>query len=70
MAATGVEREYNDQLAGQTFEQELRSFADLVDRSAPATSPPPGDDVQRVARISSPTSGSAVVLTHRRHRRL
>ncbi len=25
--ATGVERQYNDQLAGQTFEQELRSFA-------------------------------------------
>lgn len=63
--ATGVEREYNEELAGQTFEQELRSFADLFvdrDRTGNVTLTL-RDDVQRVARDQLGTRrGSVVVL--------
>ena len=63
--ATGVERQYNDQLAGQTFEQELRSFADLFvdrDRTGNVTLTL-RDDVQRVARDQlGQRRGSVVVL--------
>ena len=63
--ATGVEREYNEQLAGQTFEQELRSFADLfVDRERTGNvTLTLRDDVQRVARDQlGQRRGSVVVL--------
>lgn len=63
--ATGVERQYNDQLAGQTFEQELRSFADLfVDRERTGNvTLTLRDDVQRVARDQlGQRRGSVVVL--------
>ena len=63
--ATGVEREYDDELAGQTFEQELRSFADLFvdrDRTGNVTLTL-RDDVQRVARDQlGQRRGSVVVV--------
>lgn len=63
--ATGVEREYNDELAGQTFEQELRSFADLfIDRERTGNvTLTLRDDVQRVARDQlGQRRGSVVVV--------
>lgn len=63
--ATGLEREYNDQLAGQTFEQELRSFGDLfVDRERTGNiTMTLRDDVQRVARDQlGQRRGSVVVV--------
>ena len=63
--ATGVEREYNDELAGQTFEQELRSFADLfIDRERTGNvTLTLRDDVQRVAREQlGQRRGSVVVI--------
>ncbi len=63
--ATGVEREYNDELAGQTFEQELRSFADLfIDRERTGNvTLTLRDDVQRVAREQlGQRRGSVVVV--------
>jgi len=63
--ATGVERQYNNQLAGQTFEQELRSFGDLfVDRERTGNiTLTLRDDVQRVARDQlGQRRGSVVVV--------
>lgn len=63
--ATGLEREYNNQLAGQTFEQELRSFGDLfVDRQRTGNiTMTLRDDVQRVARDQlGQRRGSVVVV--------
>lgn len=63
--ATGVERSYNDELAGQTFEQELRSFADLfIDRERTGNvTLTLRDDVQRVARDQlGQRRGSVVVV--------
>ena len=63
--ADGLEREYNDELAGQTAEQELRSFADLfVDKERTGNlTLSVRDDLQRLARDQlGGRRGSVVVI--------
>jgi peptidoglycan glycosyltransferase len=66
--ASGLEREYNDELSGHTAAQEVRSFSDLFtnkDRSGNLTLTM-RDDLQRVARDSlGDRAGSVVVLDPR-----
>jgi peptidoglycan glycosyltransferase len=66
--AEGLERSYNDELAGQTAEQELRSFADLfVDKERTGNLKlSVRDDLQRLARDQlGARRGSVVVIDPR-----
>ena len=66
--AEGLERSYNDELAGQTAEQELRSFADLfVDKEHTGNlTLTMRDDLQQLAREQlGPRQGSIVVIDPR-----
>lgn len=62
--ATGAELQYDDQLAGQTFEQELRSFADLfIERQRTGNvTLTLRRDVQAVAREQLGTRRGSVVV--------
>lgn len=66
--AEGVERSYNDLLAGQTTEQEIRSFADLFSDADPVgnLTLTLRDDVQRVAQQAlGDQRGSVVAIDPR-----
>jgi peptidoglycan glycosyltransferase len=68
VAATGLERAYNDELAGRTIEQQFRSLSDLFrDRDTSADLVLTiRDDVQRVAREAlGELRGSVVALDPR-----
>jgi peptidoglycan glycosyltransferase len=68
VAATGLERAYNDELAGNTTQQQFRSLSDLLrDRDTTADLVMTiRDDVQRVARDSlGERNGSVVALDPR-----
>lgn len=68
VAATGLERAYNDELAGSTIEQQFRSLSDLFrDRDTTADLVLTiRDDVQRVAREAlGDRNGSVVALDPR-----
>jgi peptidoglycan glycosyltransferase len=66
--ADGVERSYNDELAGQTTEQEIRSFADIFSdtENVGNLTLTLRDDVQRVAqRELGERDGSVIALDPR-----
>ncbi len=68
LGASGLEQEYNDQLSGQTLEQEIRSFSDLfVDHDATGDVVISiHDSVQRVAEAElGDREGSVVALDPR-----